>query len=158
MDRPAEFQVPFIRRLEAKPCGMEQLALNGLLLQSVDKIAHNRMVNRGQMDTDLMGPSRLQDSLDQGIPFISVENLIMRDCPSSRFNDGHLHAVILVSSERSVDGSLVLLDISVDKGIILPFHGVRLELLGKVGMSLVIFSDHEDTRRILVDAMHNARP
>src|SRR5262247_1314105 len=83
----------------------------GLETRSVDRIAHQRVADMGEMDTDLVGPAGLQLAAQEARDRLAVgsrkglELLPMGNGVAAIGAHGHLVAGVGMAAERLVDGA-----------------------------------------------------
>jgi hypothetical protein len=111
------------------------------------------------MDADLVRPACLQTALDQCCVTQDFDASPMRygALPASTFDYRNLFAVGRRPGERRIHGAFHNLRNAAYDGEIAPFDTVRGELPGETLVGHVGLGDHEQSRRILVDPVNDAR-
>ncbi len=136
---------------------------------AVNRISQNRMADMREMHADLMRPAGFEHEPQQrnvaaGRSPGKVEHFIMRLSlaadDASRYRD--FHAVGAASPEPRIDGPFRPRKLAPDERQIAAMQpavaAVAFELLRQALVRGVGLGDHEQARRILVQAMHDARP
>src|SRR5256885_16030326 len=98
---------------------------------AVDRIADQRMTDRGHVDADLVGSPRFEPAFDQRRTPQSLQSLPVRNraLATTAFNDRDLLAVACRTRERSIDCALARPGNAVDDGQVAPVDRVRSGLL-----------------------------
>ena len=94
---------------------------------TVNTVSEDRMPDTCHMYTDLMGTSGFQCTFNIGIISKSFQYTIVCHCSSAVWSmDAHFFSVCRVASDRSIDRSGILFEISVDDRMILSGDRVCL--------------------------------
>src|SRR5262245_11911814 len=125
---------------------------------AIHAVAHDRMAERGEMHTNLVGTPRLQMKLEQREVGEPLEHPIAGDrslAPPGR-SDSHLHAVARVAADRYIDNAFGGAHAAVNDGEIAARNGPRGELGHQVVVRGLRLGDHQQTGGVLVEAMHDS--
>src|SRR3954453_7618382 len=126
-----ELKLGRVQSLSLKLQFLQYLAVR-LSGTTVDRVAEQRMTDRGHVHPDLVGPASLQPAFDQRRAIEKVEPLPVSDraLAALAFDDRDLLAVGRRTGERSVDSATIRLGHAVHDREIAPPDRVRGELLG----------------------------
>ena len=107
--------------------------------------------------TDLMGTARFQDALYQGGIAEALQDLIMGNCTLAntaiRVEDLHAETVLGITTDIALDASLILHDITPYQRIVTAMGCLVEELLAQCRLGSRSLGYHEQSARILIDAM-----
>src|SRR3954470_17187199 len=125
---------------------------------TVNWIAKQRMTDRGEVNSDLMSPPRLEPTFDQRRIIQNAQPSPMGHGPSPAMalDDGDLLAIGRRPSKRGIDGSLACLGQAADDGQITAVDRMSRKLLGEPFVRDIGLGDHQQPGRALVDPMHDA--
>ena len=116
------------------------------------------MSDRCHMHTNLMCATGFQLKGHVGISMIPVQHRVVRDCFASAFGDRHFLAVGFVARNWFVNCAAVCAWATHHNRLITAKRSVRSYLRSKALVRGIIFRHDKQTARVLVDAMHDARP
>ena len=147
------------RMREVERQRMERLPRDGERRGSaaVLRIADERMADAREVHADLMRAARLESALDECVVTEALQHAKMRDGRLAARDDGHALAVLRAPADGPLDRAGLLPDVAVHDGPIDAARRLRADLLGEVYVRAVILGRHHDARRVLVEAMHDAR-
>ena len=110
------------------------------------------------VDTDLMGPARLQTAADVGIAPVAADHLpVGHGVPGIALGDAHLLPVGGMPPDGGVHGAGILPEGADHDALVSPRHGVILKLGSQHGVGVVIFGNRQQAGGGLVDAVDDAR-
>ena len=126
----------------------------------VHAIARHRVAEVGQVDPDLVGPAGLQARLQISEVGEALEDPPPRHRPPSPAHgpNGHPGAVVRVSPDRLIHDALGAGDAAVDHRVIDAPHGPGEELRGERFVGGGRLGDDQESGRVLVQTVHDARP
>jgi hypothetical protein len=123
-------------------------------------IGEDRMADVGQVDADLVGPTGLRLTANQGVAVEAFEHLVERHGFLASVldrSDGHFLAVDWVHPERLLDEVAVSGRHPVNQGEIFLADRPLLELFGQELVSLVVLGDDQEARGVAVEPMNDPR-
>ena len=148
--------------IEREPRRVQQLPrkIEFLFFDAVHGIARDGMPDILRVHAYLVRPPRFQFEQYERKAFVETrKHFIMRHgAPPLVFaHDRHFHAVGRVPADVRRDRAFVVLEYPLAQGEIFARAGLFRDLFGKGKMRAVVFGDDEKPRRVLVDAVHDAR-
>ena len=90
--------------MQAKACGVEELAIQHFAGAPIDCIAQDGETPMGEMHTDLVSAPGLQRQGQQGVTRCGCLRLIVSASSAAILNDGHALAMVRMASDWGVDG------------------------------------------------------
>src|SRR6266849_6988283 len=124
---------------------------------AISFVADDRMFQPGQMHANLMRASCLQLDVKQCKPFKSPPNFVNRERGTSAAHHGHARAIARVARDRLIDFAAFLFNQTMDERDIRLENFAISKLIGEMFVRVFGFRHNEQTRRSLVQAMHNSR-
>ena len=92
--------------IERKPARMQELAAEGLVRNSVDRVSDDRQVDRGQVNPDLVRPAGLEPHVQQRVPAEQLGHLEVSHGLARRVGVERLpRRVVPVAADRRLDPS-----------------------------------------------------
>lgn len=148
--------------LESKHRGMQEGASETEwgTTSPISIIAENRMVDRLEMDTDLMGPACFKPAVET-TQYGVVEPLDHSVVRSGRAAIGHNRVASGVArgpTKGSINNTFVRGKVAPHDGLVSTDHRSRCQLSDKMVKTCGRPGHHEKARGSLVEPMHNARP
>ena len=154
--------------VEADVPGVEELACEPEVLAevaaTVERVAHERVPHVAHVDADLMGASRVEVTLDEGVAVVArarleaLQNTEGRDglACAGRVRDRHPHAVTRGAGDARLDGPLVVRDRPVhERDVAAVEHAQADEVLQGLLRGVVLGGDHE-ARGLHVQTVHDS--
>lgn len=124
----------------------------------IKPITANRHPGKGEMDPDLVGAASFE-SADKHCSLVRTANLLeMGDGGPSVVHDRHDEVILLVSTDRSVDGELVVRRVTPSDAEIAPLCFPGLNLLRQSAVRRVVFGDKHESRRVFVEPVDDSGP
>lgn len=123
----------------------------------VDALAHDGVTRLGEMDPDLVGASGLELAAEQaraGEPF-DPRDVGDGELALGGGASGAAEPVAPVGHETRAEGAIV--DVTVGDGEVLSMHAVDAELLRQVLLRVQVAGEDEQSRSVLVEAVHDAQ-
>ena len=125
--------------------------------RTIDRIPKQRMSQTCHMHANLVRTSGFQTAFYVRCIPKTLQHLIMgHGFLAVLMIDGHFFTVDRVPSDRSVHRSFVFLKIPLHNCTVSSLNTVFLELLCKVSVGSVFFTDKKCPCRILVDSVHDS--
>src|SRR3954470_23914331 len=92
---------------ETQPLGVEELALEAELVRaSIDRVARNREVDRGEMDSDLVRAAGLELHVQERMPREELDELEVRDRVAWLVGIERVaHRLTAVAADRRLDAT-----------------------------------------------------
>ena len=110
------------------------------------------------MRADLVRAARLQAALDERVVAEALEHAEVRDSRLAvLMHDGHLLAVRRMTTDVALDDACLLADVAADDGPVDAVRRLCADLLREVEMRRVVLGRDHDARRVLVEAVDDAR-
>ena len=130
------------------------MALEGLTWP-IKRISRHRMTDISHMDTNLVRATCFQLQLYQGIVAKTFKNGKSCNCRFSFSCNCLLFAVLVRTPNRSLNHASIVRQIAMHDSHIFAKRLLILKLSRQSIVSLIILSDHKETRRVLVDTVDN---
>jgi hypothetical protein len=151
------------------PGGFRQGGRLGQESRPIGPVADERMADCGKVDPDLVGPSGLKPAFDHGgegvlalRPVFPVDPVVGDGAPAAGLHHLHLLAVGLRAVDRRVDRALADGRCAPDQCLVAALErtlpAMVGELLGQAAVGEVALGADDQSRRVLVEAVDNARP
>src|SRR5919204_257306 len=146
--------------LEREPCRVQELALEAELLRtSIDRIAGERKIDRREMDTDLVRPSRLEPYVQERMPREELHELEVRHSVARCVGVERVTKRIApVASDRRLDPPAPRTRAADDEREIMPFELAPPDERQQTLVRLLGTGDDHQARRVPVEPVHDARP
>ena len=126
---------------------------------AVDRIAHDRQVDRGQMDADLVGPPRLEPHVEQRVAAEQLGDLEVRDRLPRRVRVERLARRVVRS--RPIGASIrpaPRARPAADERDVAPLDRALADQLLQPLVRLVGARDDQEARRVAVEPVHDPGP
>ena len=129
----------------------------GRFFRAVDRVAQHGMADGGHVHANLMGAAGGQARLDERRAAQPLAHEPVGASLAPAGNHGHALAVGGMAADGRVHEALALAEIADDDGHVCPVHRVGLDLLGQAHVRPVVLGHQQQARRVLVDAVDDAR-
>ena len=149
-----EFEPRGVQRLPGETRELRRSIAEGA--RPVHAIANQRMSVRVQVDPDLMGSTRREAALEQRRILESPEHAIESERGPAPRNDRHARPVAGMAPDRRLDFAIGAHRAAGEREIV-AFDGARLKLAHQVGVGVQRLRDDEQSARVLVQPVHDAR-
>ncbi|MHC2247105.1 hypothetical protein ACVJH7_006412 [Bradyrhizobium elkanii] len=126
------------------------------------------MAEMGEVHPDLMGPPGLEPAREQGGDRLAVaagkarEHFEMGDRLAAALAHRHLLAGVRVAVDRRVDRAVGPVRDAPDERHVAALHRAGAAMVGELRgqrlVGVVVLGDHHQSRGVLVEAVHDARP
>jgi len=129
------------------------------LAASVALIVEERVPEVLHVDTYLMRTPCLEDTLHEGDVAYALQNAVVGDgvlAYRGVSEDGHLQAIVRVAGYLATYGASVVLQGAPHEGVVVALGGLVEELHAERGLGVGGLGHHEQSRGVLVDAVHEA--
>lgn len=125
----------------------------------VEAVAHHRVTRLAHVHADLVGTTRLEPADHEGERLgASQHPPVGTGATTALHLARHSFAVPPMATVQGLVGPGVRQSVPMDHGQVAPVHRMIMELAPQVGMVGFRAGDHQQTRRVLIDAMDDAGP
>src|SRR5215471_21592137 len=130
--------------IEAEAAGMQCLSMKSdPVSPSVDRVAHQRMLERREVDAYLVSTARLEPAAEKRTFCETRAHFVMRDGSLACRYHCHRGALDRVSSNRRIDVSAASEHAVNERDVLAP-HRSRLKLSHELALSGLGLSDHQE--------------
>ncbi len=119
-------------------------------------VADDRVVDRREMDADLVRTAGLYLDVDEGEFFETLADLPEAECLPAVRGDGHFCAVPAVAGDGAVYGAGIVARVPVDEGDVGFENLAEAKLVGEGFVGLLVLGDDDQAGRVFVEAMDDA--
>src|SRR5262249_51345840 len=128
--------------IEAEPAGMQRLSMKSdPVSPSVDRVAHQRMLERREVDAYLVSTARLEPAAEKRTFCETRAHFVMRDGSLASRYHRHRRALDRVPPDRRMDVSAASQHAVNERGVFAP-HRSRLKLSHELALRGLGLSDH----------------
>ena len=124
---------------------------------AVHLVADYRMMQTCGVNPYLVRAPRFEFKAHERILTVAFQHLVVRDRASAATVNSHFFAVFFASRNGLVNRAFVLFEIAVAKSVVYSASGLFLNLRSKALVRLVVFCHDQQSRRVLVESMHDTR-
>jgi hypothetical protein len=162
---------PGARLGEAEPGGVKKIATERgkrkladpqLRGGAIERVANDRVVKRGKVDTNLVGAPGVELNLDKRSGADAGEHVPVRASfagigQGGGTAGGHAEAAFRVARDGQVDAAAVPLQKTVNESDVGLLDGAAAEGFAETGVRGVVFGDEDDPGGVLIEAMDQTR-
>src|SRR6266536_1291752 len=124
---------------------------------AVGAITGDRVADELEMDPQLVGPAALKIGLDQGVVAVPFEHNELSARLAATLTGSHPRPIAPVAADRHLDGGLLLGEVALDQQQVLLVSRPVPELVLEGAHRSRCTANHEEPRRVLVEAVDDAR-
>ena len=138
--------------------GVKEVSPQPRVWLAVGSIAYKWVSYGGQVDPNLVSSSGSRPDFQEGVAVVAGFGPVPGGSRLPTLDDSHPLSVPRMAKNGAIDDGHGRLWNPVHQGQITLAHLPRLELVRQLGMGSLVLGDHYQSRGVLVQSVHDARP